>query len=810
MNKCSAIRVTLLIVTLTVLLLVKPPVVGTFTSEVEINEVAELSINGTSPDTVVSLIIETRTNNYAALIDYIKKINGTVHYAYKYINALSVSIPASALPYLANAPNVASIRKDTLIELMNMPEIDGQELDNLMTDPLVMEAADYEVLPISVNEIVNFEPNTYWNPEITQATSLWEMGYYGNGSLAVIIDTGIWTGHFMFWNTSFLGGIDLSFDNHTICDMFGYYPPWYCNETFLGWDNPYNHWHGSHVAGILAGFGAITLPENHPLVQAIERYTGTELPSFNGGMKVVLLTGMAPLTQLYIIKVFDHTGRGAPQALVMMAIEHAIDLKLKRGYDVDLISMSLGGPTLYDGRDAMSKLVDYATSVGITVVAAAGNDGPAMMTVSSPGSAYTAITVGAAADPVHTRVFWDYYYGYPGIGEYLYRTDNTQIIYFSSRGPTSDGRSKPTISATGVFVLSAYPTGGTQALAFASGTSMSTPAVSGGIALLNSYAEANWGEDVATPEDYRQALTAGAVWLPGYEEYDQGAGYLNVAASLEALKADPLGDVAPSLPVSGSLEDITNIPIVGTGEYKASIENLAPGHKVNFNFWVTREVGEVILLVHAVFLGNENPLGINSFEIYIQGAKRTYFDYFIYSANVFGGSWFEVTDDRSWWGGRAYWVYSLSHVIEPGIWRIVIENDWTSYDLVSCNITIKVNPRLELTPSIIFMKSGNVREGEGTGWIEVPVPLGTYAADIRLYWTSDWSVYPTNDLDMYIYWDEGFNFRGATLNCPERVVLVKPSFIYVYIYGYAIYNECEEFTLIISFTMPRWPYIQPA
>ena len=449
---------------------------ATLVQNAQMENLPKISFNGSSSDGAADLIIETYTNDYSSLIDYITQINGTVRYTYKYVKAVAVTVPEEVLPYLIDAPNVASIHRDVEFKIMSLPQISGEQLDELVAETSIIDAG-FEALPLKISELERIEPNTYWNLELMNAWPLWSMGYYGNETLAVIIDTGIWTDHFMFYGTDFLGGIDMSFDNHTICEMYGYYPPWYCNETFLGWDNPYNHWHGSHVAGILAGFGAIAVPEDHILVEAIEMYTGVPLPSAEPygypGYKLVILAGMAPETQLYIIKVFDHTGAGVPESLVMMAIEHAINLKLERGYDVDLISMSLGGPTLYDGRDPFDRLIDYATSVGITVVAAAGNDGPAMMTTASPGSAYTSITVGAAVDPVHARVFWDYYYGYLGLGWYLYRTDEKQIIYFSSRGPTSDGRVKPTISAPGTFILSAYPTGGVQYLAFASGTSMS-------------------------------------------------------------------------------------------------------------------------------------------------------------------------------------------------------------------------------------------------------------------------------------------------------------------------------------------------
>jgi hypothetical protein len=564
------------------------------------------------------------------------------------------------------------------------------------------------------------------------------------------------------------------------------------------------------VAGIIASTGGIVVPPDDPLALAIERYSGITLPPGDPygypGWKVIWLLGMAPASSLYIIKVFDHTGRGIPEAMVIAAMEHALDQKLVAGVDIDIISMSLGGPTLFDGRDIEDKLVDIITSNGITVVAAAGNEGPASMSTASPGSAYTTITVGAAATPVQTRVFWDIYFGYPGIGYYLYTTDVPQIYAFSSRGPTSDGRSKPTLSATGIFVLSAYTTGGIQAIAWLSGTSMSTPAVSGSVALLNAFAETAKGKwkrlAGATPEDYKQALVNGAVWLEGYTEWDQGAGYLNAANALAALKADEsIGDVAPPLPPTGTLMDITNIPIVGEGTFTTSVTNLPPGHKVEFIFEITPATHWIKLELTNVNLGVYNPVGLNSFEVYIQSAKRTWYGYYVDSANVWGDAWFRVHDDKTKWQGPVSGVFldPYTRPIEPGYMKIVIENDWTSADVISADIKITVRAEVEPTPDVVI--SGDIVEGQWIDWMFIPVPTGTKKAAIELRWVNDWTQYPTSDIDLYVFWDEGYNFKGATLNSPERVVLDKPTFIWVAFYGYTVYTEVapEPFELLVWF-----------
>jgi serine protease AprX len=635
------------------------------------------------------------------------------------------------------------------------------------------------------------------------ATSVWAEGYYGQGSLVAIIDTGIYSGHFMFNRTSIVGGIDISYDNHT---RYGIYPP-----EYEGWDNIRNSPHGSHVAGILASTGGILVSPVHPLAVAIERYAGISLPTY-GPYKVISLLGIAPNADLYIIKVFDHTSRGIPASIVIEAIEHAITLKVDEILDVDVISMSLGGPTLYDGRALLDRTVDVATEVGITVVSAAGNSGPASMTIASPGSAHTSITAGLAAHPVNTRVFWDYYFGIPEIGYSLYKADVPQIHWFGSRGPTSDGRLKPTVSATGTFILSAYPSvESPQRLAFATGTSMSTPAVSGAVALLNSYAEANL--PAATPEDYRQAITSSADWLEGYTEWDQGAGYLNAGNALSALKADTsIGDVAEPLPPTAELMDITNIPIVGSGVYITSIVNLEPGHKIDFIFEVT-EPTEMIRLEFTNVVVGENPYPIaqmifpNSFEVYIQSAKRTFTDYYVYSANVIGKSWFKITDGVTLWKGATFGGFSLQYVyppVEPGYVKITIESDWTNYVSVSADIKIKVTelePQEVFTPDITI--GSQIEDGEWIGWMIIPIPAGTQVAKVELWWTNGWNKYPTSDLDVYIFVpDVGMNHGGATLNSPEKVdVDIDGATWFAFLlHGYAIYTgEPESFELRIYF-----------
>jgi subtilisin family serine protease len=757
----------------------------------------ELMINKDASS--INILIETYTNTYESIITDIQKLGGEVRYQYKYINAVAAAISADKIYSLANNLNVKKMYLDETVTPSFSPshiltEASEPNFDLLFSNPFGLKIENYKTLTLSPELLSSFRPSTYWNYKAMNVEEVWDQGYVGFESTVAVIDTGIYSKHFMLLGSA-IGGIDLSPDVGT---------PW------EGWDRLTNHWHGSHVAGIIAGHGALLLPPDDLLVQSIEYYTNETLPTYNGD-KVVPLLGIATWASLYIIKVFPHTGAGVPASIVIAGIDHAIELKETGQIDIDIISMSLGGPTLFDGRSVMDLAVDRATAANITVVSAAGNEGPASMTHASPGSAHTSLSVAAAAHPINTKVFWDYYYEELGKGEYLFTSAEPQIHAFSSRGPTSDGRAKPDVAATGIFVLSAYPTGpptvpdepNPDGLAFASGTSMATPAVSGAIALLNDYAEQN--NISATPEDYKQAIKAGAVLLPGYDERDLGSGYLNVGNAFNAFLEDPeYGSMPEEMPPAPEYAvDITNIPIDGSGVYTEDIVGLAPGFKKEYIFNITEETDSIRLDVFNVYLGDEDPLGLNSFEIYIQSAKRTFWGYYIYSANVWGNATFYITDDETTWSGNVTGIFKdpYTRVIEPGYMRIVIENDWTSYDNISGTIKITVTETIPPEPD--WSISGTITHDNSTPWIEVPVPIGTQKAILELWWVNDWTRYPASDLDMYIYFsgpDAPYNYDGVTLNAPERAVVERPATLEVRIHAYQINTgEPEPWELRVWF-----------
>ncbi len=255
--------------------------------------------------------------------------------------------------------------------------------------------------------------------------------------------------------------------------------------------------HGTHVAGIAAGRG-IANP---------------------------LYTGVAPGASLVGLKVLNSAGSGSLSD-VQAAVEWCITNK--DTYHIRVISMSLGTTGSSDGTDGVSQAVNRAAAAGLVPVIAAGNSGPARNTVGAPGAAAGAITVGAMADP-----------GEAGFN----------IAFFSSRGPTRDGRVKPDIAAPGFEIMAANANSGNGYIVH-SGTSMATPFVSGVAALMLA------ADPTLTPDQVRQMLTGTALeWGPAGQDVDYGYGRLDAYAAVAQAKG--AAGTGPAVPVhtylSGSL-----------------------------------------------------------------------------------------------------------------------------------------------------------------------------------------------------------------------------------------------------------------
>ena len=700
---------------------------------------------------MVSLIFEG--DDQAALIDAILNAGGIINVIYESVPMVAADVPLSSLGTLLRNPHVVEVYKDEMTYLPYPPEFPEGDPDNFINME-VMDLSSVVMGSYTLEDIGNL-PDNFYNYMVTGAEDIWYDTDAGDGTLVAVIDTGIFPGHPCFLRPD---------DTSRVIGGISFVP----GEDPDSWGDPDNYYHGTVCGGIVASNCAVLLPETHLWAQAIVNYAPPESwftdPAYPGYIVVPLL-GMAPLAELYAIKVFPKDGSAVPSSIIMKGLNYAVQQRKlynctggAEGLPIDVISMSLGGPTGFDGHDPEDRLVDEATLAGIVVSAAAGNSGPALNTVSTPGCAFTSIAVGAAADAVHTRVGLDIVYGIPGIGGDLFPYEDTQIIYFSSRGPTSDGRRKPDVIACGVYAMSAFPP---YSIGIMSGTSSACPAVSGAAALLVNWQRMNRG--CVNPTQIRNAILKGAVPLPNYDKYDQGEGYLNVPNALQKLI-----DGVPMWPDLGFGPRLRGENLRG-GSKTWSTGTLDPGEAFDVVIKVDKHTESLdICLSNVDIPGPPNPWLDDSIEFYIQTAIRTDGDYLYDNVNIYEDTCFTIEEPM------------------PGNVRIVVECDWTNWGTVSCDITVTEHEGRVLCPIEAF---DIIHNGE---WKEhyVEVPEGIGAVTFELWWFNDWSRYPTHDLDMYVIAPDGTTYLGgAVYNSPEKQVIINPmpGTYTVLVFGYEMY-----------------------
>lgn len=752
----------------------------------------------------VSVLVHT-AKPYKSVIREIKKLGGTINFAYENVDGLAVQIPADALAALSGIQGVSAVEKDMIINLPK-PQEDFPQVNILQSEapkgkksrgkknaqPAAAPAGVEFLDPAAVSELIGSDPEGFYSylGIATGAADTWAETNFGASSIVAVIDTGTWAGHpclvgrviagpdFSTDGTEF-GGPGGPFDGSTIID---------------------NHWHGTFVGGVVANDCAI--------VDAVGGIFDTHLPAaakidIGGGLILIPILGMAPAADIYAVKVFPFTGAGAANFRISAAIDHVISVKLSGAVDVDVINMSLGGATLFDGRTIQEQLVDAATAAGITVVISSGNEGPSLGSVAAPGTAYTALTVAAGTDPVHTRIFWDFNF-VPGAGILLYPVDERGVSDFSNRGPSADGRSAVDIIATGVFNFSGFtPSAGAGLLNWASGTSFSAPTVAGAAALLASWRNIN-GVSIGAL-DIKNALTSGAVPIAsdGWPFHAQGHGWVQVANSLALLKSGKQnsGERHDS---SGPLKP--NILLGSETEHTETI-TLGRGRTADFLIEITEETELVEVFVDTpgpVAPGPGAAFFPNSWEIYVKSAKHGGTSSLVDSSNIFDDASVTIGDGTIGFAGAIVGGLVIPAPMEPGVMKVILEPDWTNnVDELTATVTIRrTNVAQTSNAGGITLTVGQ----DDFGVFAINIPGGTTTATFDMSWAQDWSKNSTNDLDIFLLPPGCFFlncsfFDGATLNAPERQILTDPEAgtWLIVVNGFTVNNGRDPATIEVTF-----------
>lgn len=147
-----------------------------------------------------------------------------------------------------------------------------------------------------------------------------------------------------------------------------------------------------------------------------------------------LFKGMAPDAKLISLRVLDERGNGTMHA-VLAAFDWVLQNRVAQHIKVLNLSFGATQRTSYH-RDLLAGVVESAWFAGVTVVAAAGNDGPKPGTVAMPGGDPFVITVGSLDD------------------QGTIATNDDRESVFSGRGPTRDGFAKPDLLAPGEHIVS--------------------------------------------------------------------------------------------------------------------------------------------------------------------------------------------------------------------------------------------------------------------------------------------------------------------------------------------------------------------
>ncbi len=300
--------------------------------------------------------------------------------------------------------------------------------------------------------------------------------------------------------------------------------------------------HGTHVAGIIAGQCD---PKGPMVLAAVQSIAEDGTPNEFHLHDVSAIRGMAPKCKILSLRIFDDAGDGDDIA-AMQALEYVMELNAygahPRVHGVNLSAGYLPDPQTYGvGHSPLCRTIDRLVRSGVVVVCAAGNFGwtpgstdangmvqpgqsGALASIADPGNAGLAITVGSThREKPHT-------YG---------------VSFFSSKGPTVDGRMKPDVVAPGERIIScatgtvkkkvqgylpAPADGVIRDFAYAedSGTSMSAPHVSGVVAAFLSVRR----EFIGEPERVLEIVRASAIDLRR-DPHVQGSGLIDLFGMLQ-------------------------------------------------------------------------------------------------------------------------------------------------------------------------------------------------------------------------------------------------------------------------------------
>jgi subtilisin family serine protease len=292
---------------------------------------------------------------------------------------------------------------------------------------------------------------------LNDVTPLSDHNITGTGEVVGVSDTGIDMKHCFFYDP-------LVPTPYNVVNLKHRKVVLYLTNIGDGFDTEESH--GSHVAGTIAGV-------------SYQNYGGYEkLSGMASGAKIAF----------YDMQIGDgkKTKLVTPSNLYNMFTQLAAS-----GAKIFSNSWGTSGEHKYttDAENVDKYMWDHPDSL---ILFSAGNDGfnealgaPATNTINSPGTNKNGITVGAA---LNAKESWMYVSQSSSVSA---GQNEQSVAFFSSEGPTSDGRLKPDLLGPGYYVWSAKGTFNTSSYHCdeqgLSGTSMATPATAGHAVKVRQY-----------------------------------------------------------------------------------------------------------------------------------------------------------------------------------------------------------------------------------------------------------------------------------------------------------------------------------
>lgn len=331
--------------------------------------------------------------------------------------------------------------------------------------------------------------------EYTNSAPIWAHDILGTGQVVTVADSGLTDNDCFFapapthQNVAAPGAITI---DNALRKVIAY--NWFPGGADGDSGNAAINYHGSHVAGSVLGDNSTNTS------------TATTANHNSGD-------GMAPQARV----IFQDIGGTADLGGIPNDLRDMFTQAYNAGSRIHTNSWGASVEGVYTSDSQAVDDYNYRLGEDMTILFAASNDGATATkevggendTIGSPGTAKNCITVGALRNGAHSSAAQN-------------------LVYYSSRGNTDDGRTKPDITAPGDAVVSHDGDATACNTQSMGGTSMATPTVAGGAALVHQYFKEGWyPSGTKTPADafdptaaaVKAVVTAGARALTGLEEY---------------------------------------------------------------------------------------------------------------------------------------------------------------------------------------------------------------------------------------------------------------------------------------------------